>query len=373
MAEQLQQSDHLLLGKWIGGDKATETKAGTARFEVLEVAKSVGDRFKVGETLELPQYLPGSEKSTYALMGPDARLVDWQVPSEVSAAAWKYLSELPPPVTDPAKQTERLAFAIDYLEHPDQIVANDAFAEFAAAPYEVIVPLRDRLPREKLRKLVTDPKTPVTRIGLYGLLLGLCGTDEDAVAMEQKIVAANSEFRLGLDGVMAGYLLIRGEDGLKVLEDSKMKVTKQTNADGKEIDIPFSEIYATMQALRFLWTYEPDRIPKDRLKQSMRLLLENPQLSDLVIADLSRWKDWSIQDRLMTMYDDEKYNIPAVKRAIVRFMHYCSQDKSAAPAPAEGDPEKAVPAHVAEAIANLAILEKKDPKTVGDAKRYLIR
>lgn len=373
MAEQLQQSDHLLLGKWVGGDKATETKAGTAKFTILKVAKSAGERFKVGETIELPQYLPGSETSNYALMGPDARLVDWQIPSEVSDAAWKYLSELPPPVTDPAKQTERLAFAIEYLEHPDLIVANDAFSEFAAAPYEVIVPLRDRLPREKLRALVMDPKTSVTRIGLYGLLLGLCGKDEDASAMEQKILAANSEFRLGLDGVMAGYLLIRGEAGLRVLEESKMRKTTRIDADGKEVSVPFSEIYATMQALRFLWTYEPDRIPKDRLKLSMQLLLENPQLSDLVIADLSRWKDWSIQDRLMTMYSDEKYNIPAVKRAIVRYLYYCSQDKSATATPVEGDSEAAVPEHVTQALANLAKLEETDPKTVGDAKRYLIR
>ena len=51
-------------------------------------------------------------------------------------------------------------------------------------PYEVIVPLKDRMPREKLRKWVTDPDTPVTRIGLYGLLLGTvryrrrCRSDE---------------------------------------------------------------------------------------------------------------------------------------------------------------------------------------------------
>lgn len=369
MAEQIQLCDHLLLGRWTGGTKPTETLAGTAKFEILKVARSAGERYQPGQTLELPQYIAGSDKVTYALMGPDDRPEEWHAPTEVSETGWKYLSELPPPVTDPAKQTERLVFAIGYLEHPDLLVSNDAYAEFAAAPYEVIVPLKDRFPRENLRKWVMDPNTAVTRIGLYGLLLGLCGQEDDAAAMEKKILVPDLDFRLGIEGVMAGYLLIRGEAGLTVLEESKMLATTCVNTAGEEIKLPFSETYAAMQALRFMWTYEPDRISKDRLKQSMRLLLERPELSDLVIADLSRWKDWQIQDRLMQMYDDEKFNIPAVKRAIVRYLYYCSQDKGAA---TDGAPA-GVPEHVTAAEAHLAELEKKDPKTVGDAKRYLIR
>ena len=48
MAEQVHQCDHLLLGKWLGGDKPSEIKAGTSRFEVVKVAKSSGDRFTAG-------------------------------------------------------------------------------------------------------------------------------------------------------------------------------------------------------------------------------------------------------------------------------------------------------------------------------------
>ena len=90
--------------------------------------------------------------------------------------SWQYVSKLPKPVTDEKEQIERLSYFLNYLQHPQLTVSNDAYAEFAAAKYEVIKPLRDRMPREKLRQWVTDPETPVTRIGLYGLLLGLCGT-----------------------------------------------------------------------------------------------------------------------------------------------------------------------------------------------------
>ena len=369
MAEQVHQCDHLLLGKWLGGEKPSEIKAGTSRFEVVKVAKSSGDRFKAGSIIELPQYIAGTDEVLYTLMGPDAQLLDWQTPSEVTESGWEYLSALPAPVTDPTQQTERLAFAIEFLEHPDLMVANDAYSEFAAAPYEVIVPLKDRFPREKIRGWLMDPKTSVTRTGLYGLLLGLCGNDDDAAAMEQKILVPDTDFRLGIEGVMSGYMLIRGEAGLRVLEESKMKATTYINAAGEEVKLPFSETYAAMQALRFMWTYEPDRLPKERLKQSMRLLLTRPELTDLVVADLARWKDWGVLDQLMEMYDDEKFNIPAVKRAIVRFMYYASQDKPAA----EDGVEAEVPEHAAKAAGYLAELEMKDPKTVTDAKRYLIR
>jgi hypothetical protein len=365
MSEQIQMCGHLLEGRWLGGDKPTEKSAGTSRFEILQVARSASDLFKVGQTIELPQHISGRENGHYALMGVAERLDEWHMPIEVTEASWTYLSTLPEPVTEPAKQTERLAFAISYLEHPELLISNDAYAEFAAAPYDVIVPVRDRLPREKLRTWVTSSDTMVTRMGLYGLLLGLCGTEEDAQIMEKKIVVCDADFRLGIEGVMSGFLLIRGEPGLTVIEDTKMKATTCTNAAGETINLPFSETYAAMQTLRFMWTYEPDRIPRERLKASMRILLERPDLADLVITDLSRWKDWDVQDRLMLMYDDEKYSLPAVKRAIVRFMYHCSQDK-----PAEGAeplPQTVRAKHLLEE------LEKKDPKTVSDVRRYLVR
>jgi hypothetical protein len=368
MAEQVEQSDHLLLGKWQAGRRPTDTVAGGSTFEILKVSKSLGDRFAPGQTLELPHYIAGSDQKNYLLMGPDGRLADWHIPQEVSDSAWDYLSSIPTPVVDPEQQVERLAFFLDYLEHPDLIVSNDAYGEFAAAPYEIITPLKDRIPREKVRQWLLDPATPVTRTGLYGLLLGQCGTEDDALAMEQKILVPEASFRLGIEGVMAGYLMIRGEAGLQVLEEKKMRATTFVNAEGEEVRLPFAEVYAAMQTLRFMWTYEPDVIDRERLKQSMRILLERPELSDLVIADLARWKDWDCLDRMVAMYDEEKFNIPSVKRAIVRYLYYCSKD-----VPSSDSETADVPEHVEKATAALKVLEEKDPRTVGDAKRYLIR
>jgi hypothetical protein len=369
MAEELAQCDHLLLGRWKGGEKPADIRAGTAQFEILEVGFSLGARFEKGQTLELPQYIAGIESSQYVLMGPDDRIEDWFSPVEASADGWKYLSQMPPIVTDPAKQAERLLYFIPYFEHPDLMVSNDAYSEFAAAPYEVIKPLRDKLPREKILGWLNDPKVQITRTGFYGLMAGLCGRPEDADILEQKILTLDSDFRLGIDGVMAGYILLKGEAGLKVLEDARLNATTVRMKDGTEAKMPFSEVYAVMQTLRFLWQYEPDLIPRDRLKQTMHVLLDRPELADLVITDLARWKDWTVQDRLMAMYDEDKFDIPSIRRSIVKYLLVCSQEKGT---PAD-DGTVTRPDTALRADELLKVLEEKDPRTVTEAKRFLIR
>jgi hypothetical protein len=204
------------------------------------------------------------------------------------------------------------------------------------------------------------------------MMLGLCGNADDAKLMEAKIFEPSDEFRLGIDGIMGGYLLLTGSDGLATLEEKKLKDKKA----------PFSETYAAMSAVRFMWQYGDGRITADRLRQSMRLLLDRPELADLVIADLSRMKDWTVQDKLMAMYDEEG-NIPSVKRAIVRYMLSSIKDTTApkqdssvsggAPAIISSDaPPVDLPEHVVKGQKCLKDLEAKDPKTVNEAKRFFV-
>jgi hypothetical protein len=117
-----------------------------------------------------------------------------------------------------------------------------------------------------------------------------------------------------------------------------------------------------MQALRFMWTYGGERVTKDRLRASMRGLVDRPEMADLVIADLARWKDWSVQKKLREMYGAEEYNIPTIKRAIVRYMLASIKD---APSGAG-----TVPDHVKLGQKYLEELRDRDPRTVQDVERY---
>lgn len=351
LTEQLSQSDVAVLVQWIEAEKGDLEKAGKTVFEVKEIIRqSDKDKLKVGDKITINRHRPGKKGNLFMLLGTKGAEVDWGDPIEVTETSYHYVSQAPPPEE---KTSKRLRYFLKFLEFPDQMISNDAYAEFANAPYEDIATLSKDMPREKIRKWLSDPETPVTRIGLYGLLMGLCGQGEDVEFMEKKINEPTKDFRLGIDGVISGYLLLTGSDGLDKIDESKF-VPK---------DVAFSETYAAMQALRFMWTYGDGRIDKARLRKSMRLLLDRPELTDLVVADLARWDDWSVMNRLMEMYGAEDYNIPSIKRAIVRYLLVATKGKNKN----GGGPDAATTEKAKELLAKL---REEDPKTVKSAERF---
>jgi len=373
LAEQLSQADAAVLVIWADAKKAREVDGkrlpSQTTYEIRQVIRNARGAVKKGQRVRLSRFRSGKKGDMFLLLGSKATRVEWGSPLPVSETSYQYIVQAPSPE---APATKRLAYFIKFLEYPDRQISDDAYAEFANAPYKDIAAVSKLLPRDKVAKWVVDPETPQTRMGLYGLLLGLSGNAADAKLMEHKISTPSEEFRLGIDGVMSGYLLLAGEKGLPLIEQLKLKNLYLVDAKGKVLTdakgrkklVPFSETYAAMQALRFMWSYSEGRISKPRLRQSMRILLERPELADLVIADLARWKDWGIQDRLMAMYDDKDFNVPAIKRAVVRYMLVCTKDipKGGAAGP--------LPKHVQDAMKHLALLRKRDPRTVTDAERF---
>jgi len=364
MTEQLVQADAAVLVKWLGGIPSKQTDAGSTDFEVVEVMhQPANGKLQKGAKLNLIRYRSGKVGDLFLLLGSQGvGSIEWGSPLEVTQAGYEYMKNSPKP-DQPA--LKRLSYFMKYLEHPDHTIGDDAFGEFANASYADVVALAKEMPREKLRTWLTTNTVSPGRIGLYGMMLGLCGNEEDAQLMERKIMESTEEFRLGIDGVMGGYLLLRGEPALTQLDEKKLKDKKA----------PFSETYAAMQALRFMWQYGDNRIEPDRMRQSMRILLDRPELADLVIADLARMKDWSVQDRLMELFEAEAYNIPSIKRAIVRFTLAATRDTGAKRDDSQGGssvarPLDELPAHVVHAQKCLEDLEKRDPKTVNEAKRF---
>jgi len=352
LAEQLSTADGAVLVQWSSGVKEEgEEKPGSTTYEIIRALKGP-ETLKKGEKIEMPRYRGGKPGDLFLLLGTKGETIEWGSPMEVTETSFNYVAMAPTPETPTSK---RMEYYVKFLENPDPTISNDAFAEFANAPYKDVVAITDQMPKEDLRKWIQDKNVPPTRLGLYGMMLGLCGTPEDAKLLEAKIVEKTDEFRLGIDGIMGGYLLLTKDAGLKVIEESKFTDPK----------VPFAETFAAMQAIRFMWTYAEEVIPKDRLRQSMRMLMTRPELSDLVITDLARWKDWSVRDQLFSMYGQEEYNIPSIKRAIVRYYLVCSKD-----VPKEEGKEPGE--HVAAAKSFLALLREKDPKTVSDAERFFI-
>jgi len=353
-SEQYSKADAAVLVQWVGAVEPTEKDLGSTTYEIVEVARAPETTLQKGQKITLERFRAGKKGNLALILGTrtKAETIEWGNPLEVTETAYHYISQAPPPESPPAK---RLAYFVNFLEYPDPGIAADAYQEFANAPYKDVVSITKAMPRDKLRRWIADDKTPPSRLNLYGLMLGLCGNDEDAALMEQKIVDTNEDFRLGIDGVMGGYLLLTGEKGLKVIENSKI-VAK---------NVPFSEAYSARQAILFIAMYGAGRIPAERLNASLRLMLETrPELADLLIGDLARAKDWGLQKRLMELYGTEGYDIPAVKRAIARFMIASTKDVPS------GGAEQRTPPHAEQGAKFLEQLRAKDPKIVGEAERY---
>lgn len=356
LAEQLETADVAVLSKWVSAVEPDfeQGDPGSVTVAVVDTLREHPDRkVKKGQKIQLNQHRAGKPGDLLLLVGVVDTVIAWNSPIGIDQASYEYLSKAPSRESDPAI---RLAYFLQHLESENKLISDDAYAEFAIAPYEQVVALSEQFPREKLRKWLTDPETPVTRIGLYGLMLGLAGNEEDKKFLEEIILDDSSDIRLGIDGVIGGYLILTGEKGLEVIKESKLRTTSPD-----EKPIPFSETFAAMQALRFLWQYASDEVEPEKIRSAMRMLLERPELADLVINDLTRWKDWSIGERLLKLYGKGEFDVPTINRAIAGFFLVTIQSKD----------DKAGPTAEQVKLAEqfLAKLEKEDPRTLQHAKR----
>jgi hypothetical protein len=126
-------------------------------------------------------------------------------------------------------------------------------------------------------------------------------------------------FRFGAEGLMGGYLLLTGEEGLKQLEET---IALPAN-------VPATARHAFVQSLQFIWTYESDVISKARIQSSMRLLLQNSSMREIAITNLSRWEDWESLPVLKAMFAKDCEGDRESQRAILQFAQTCRRSVSA--------------------------------------------
>ena len=362
LSEQAEHSDAIALAERIGVDD----KQQVTKFVIRKISSQNTVELIPGATLSLLAIPLGGELTHQLLFAHKTKegVLEWSrgwiTSSEpASEALWKYLLEAPKSnVTAPV----RLEYFLKFFESDDRAIAYDVFWELDSAPVKDRWACASKLPREKLRASLKNPEKLHMRRDLYAELLGYCGDQTDAEFLLAHLKEPSKDFRLEIQGYVIAYLWLTGEHGLDVIDELKLG-PKESN---------FSECYAAMQSLRFMWNCGQDRIGKERLCQSMRALIERPDLADIVISDLARWKDWSVQDRLMTLYGQGEYAFLSVKRATVTFLLTCGQVTDPTQrSETDGTPTLDLPPHAIKARANLDELRRRDPKTVKDAERFM--
>lgn len=238
----------------------------------------------------------------------------WDFSEQQSEAVYRYITEAPVP--DQLSVSERLLYFVTFLEHPEALVAEDAWGEFANSEYQDIVKIRQSLPVQDLRRWISAKDTSPERLALYGMLLGLCGGESEARFLRHQIgLPVVGEIRFGTDGLMGGLLLLSGDEGLKFLQESRLQNPTTSTF----------ECFPVIQALQFAWTYEPDLLAKEDLRKSLHPLLAREDVREIVIRNLARWEDWSAVSLLPAVYEASHPDDPRTIKAIVGFLIVCER------------------------------------------------
>jgi len=353
--------DHLVRVKRISAKEPGANDLGRTTFEILDVAKSKSGLLKPGAKIDWPQFLPEDDGTSYVMIFERGK---WKAPGETDDVFWDYLKNLPPPTTDKHVAIKRLRWFLGYVGDSNATISGDAITEVFDRDLSDIRALHDLLPEAKLRELVFDSSTSANHRGEYAILLAMCGNQKDRQPLRLLAFDHPEDYRRDASGIMVAYLILSDLVGLDEIGERLFKAKTFETPEGKTTPMPFSETYAAWTAVGVMRDQFPDVIPPDRANQALHLLLNRPELADLAISDLARAKDWTLQDRLMSMYDGEEFDIPSVKRAIVRYFMMCADQM-----PNDSEEAKSL---IETAKRNLKLLEQKDPKTVKNVKRFYV-
>lgn len=216
----------------------------------------------------------------------------------------------------------KLRFFFDFLDAAELEINSDAYMEFGNSDYADVRRLAVGLPRDKVFGWLKDPGTPSSRLGFYGLLAGHCGKPGDAAVLRQLLDDPTRRFASGIDGLMAGYILLEPKAGWEYLTALIKDPAKQE----------FSVQHAAVKVLRFFWDYRPDVIDKDKVVAGAVLSMQNGDFADFAIEDLRKWGRWELTGQVLkTSQLDTHKKEPMVKRAVLKFMIAAEKhDKAAA-------------------------------------------
>jgi hypothetical protein len=371
LAKLVKEAAPLELGAAAPAEPGAGTALGDATFEIVDVLRG---KPALGDTkqIQVTYFGPANRQQVFLITGIGTDPIGWTTPLSLSSAAVDYIHRLDGVA---ASGPDRLAFFQDYLEHKDRLLAQDAYDEFARAPYSELQAFAGRMHHDQLVAWIGDPEVSPSGRRLYLAMLGACGTKADLPMLEAQMIsdyAAKKPLvealvccglasggpvglvmwpelvdlnergkKLGLDALVACYLALRGPEGLDLVDQRFLK----------DPHVEYGYVYSTIMALRFHGE-STDVLPRPRLLASMRLLLDNQEFADQVIPDLARWEDWSVLDRLVEMFKSSDKNT-YVRQPIVTYLTVASEQEGVV-----GQ----------RATAALAELEALDPEAVRQAR-----
>jgi acetyl esterase/lipase len=299
-----------------------ESFKGTTDLTIETVAKG-GEFLKGKKVITLPRLvkIDPETPTTYMVFGyvTDGRIDDFH--GETFKPGSKIVDYLKGALAFKSKDAaSRLQYFFNYLDSTEDAIAADAHREIENADYKEIRTVCGKLPAEKMTTWLKDPKTPVSRLGLYGLFLGHCGNAKEHAPLLLEL-ARNpaTQSMSGFDRILEGYVMLAPKAGWKLV--------RSLLADEKR---DFLVRYSALRAVRFFWDYRRDIIPANEVMQAMTIALNQGDMADLPIEDLRRWGRWELTEKIISLYGLKSHDAPIIRRSIIRFALCAPADNKAA-------------------------------------------
>jgi len=264
---------------------------------------------EVGAVIETFFVESGKAGQPFLITGNITPLLVWGYPIKLSQAAAEYLVERYPL---PRSGPERFRFFYERLEHKDDMIALDAYGEFAEMDFDELTANRNQLDPDELAERLTRKSVDARNKRLYLTMLGVCGEARHAPAVEAMLDAPPSVARMKLDATLACYVSLTGEQGLELI---RRRYFDNPTAD-------FGLVTDAINALRF----HGDRahvVARAKVVELFRSLLKKPELADLIIPDLIRWEDWEVVDEIAALFRAADEDSLWVRRPAVEYMARC--------------------------------------------------
>ncbi|MEQ8787481.1 MAG: hypothetical protein RIC55_14350 [Pirellulaceae bacterium] len=309
-------------------------------FEIVEIikgAKHLAGRRTV-ESAAPADAKDGAEQFLLTAVGPEELL--WSSPLPMSPRAIAYLKAA---LQLPETGAKRLDFFQQYFEDEDPRLAADACDEFSRLPYAEIRGHGPNMNHDRLIELIQSEGVSDGHRRLYFTMLSACGRPADVPLLEGFLRGDDEKRRRGLDALIVCYLMLRGDEGMPLVEKRFL--------ENEQVD--YAETYAAIMAYRFLGgdpaAREQTQISRSRLLEGLRPILARPDLADLVIPDFASWEDWSVMEQLVELFKTADPKTTWVRVPVVNYLRQCPLPK---------------------ADRLLAELEKLDPDSIRRAKTY---
>ena len=319
LMQEFEQAQVVVYGHLANPKLDFKTGSGTTEFHFDKVVKD-DPGFPRQKMLVLSRYLPvldPKDAPRYVMFfRVPAKSAEPYNGRQISApAVLEFVTRLQQYRDNPA---ELVRVAAKHLDDADPQIAEEAFLVFAKADDKVIGQTAKHLSAPMLRKLVKTPDLEPERLSMFAYLLGACGGEDDVDLLRSLLKNPAPRYFRAYEGILAGYITMRPQEGWAFAHET-LKSEKNS----------FVLRYAVLRAMRFFYNSNP----ADNAAQVLvgeGLAIAHPDIADVAIQDLMRWKRWEHTKLIVSFYDKESHKSPIVKNSLVRYALACPQPEARA-------------------------------------------